>query len=521
MKYLLLYLVLVSLLVWCYCNPCTEFESVDITTGVVHANGSITHDNVEYGPGRWYKGELENGATVTYGCPCIDHVCINKCCGRTQAFLNRSCENTDSDTVNPFSPTVYKGRVPTNVTASEHFYYFYRRPCNDSYGVDPSSSTEELFIQENGTLYEVAQGGSQWHPSSRYCVDMSIYNNSVASSLVAAVCYPDSVSSDDNYTLYIAYAVGLLLSVPFLLATFLVYAMIPELRNLHGMCLMAYCAGLIVGYPFLSYLKLHVGRIGANMTGCIVSAFFVYYAFQTTFFWLNVMCFDIWRTFSGYRGGSMNKRRETRRFAIYGIYAWGVPALLTAFTMIMQLSENIPSYLITPGFGQRKCWFVDFKSELLYFYPSVLTLVVVNVILFSVTAYRIRSIRQETAILKGSESSRSDKLKKDKQRYSLYLKLFVVMGVNWTIEVIGFAVGGSNYYWILIDISNIGLGIFIFLIFVWKKKVRNLIRKRFQQIRGQRVSSDGPGIKWTTSSAPTEDTRVSGDESLIRLKELR
>lgn len=27
------------------------------------------------------------------------------------------------------------------------------------------------------------------------------------------------------------------------------------------------------------------------------SAFIVYYAFQTSFFWLNVMCFDIWRTF--------------------------------------------------------------------------------------------------------------------------------------------------------------------------------------------------------------------------------
>lgn len=60
------------------------------------------------------------------------------------------------------------------------------------------------------------------------------------------------------------------MSVPFLLATFLVYALIPELRNLHGMCLMAYCGGLIVAYPFLAYLKLHVGRIGVAMTGCLV-----------------------------------------------------------------------------------------------------------------------------------------------------------------------------------------------------------------------------------------------------------
>lgn len=52
------------------------------------------------------------------------------------------------------------------------------------------------------------------------------------------------------------------------------------------------------------------------------------------------------------------------------------------------------------------------------------------------------------------------------------------MGVNWSVEVISFAVGGSNWYWVLIDLSNIALGIYIFFIFVWKNKVRNLIIKK-------------------------------------------
>lgn len=68
----------------------------------------------------------------------------------------------------------------------------------------------------------------------------------------------------------ICFVAGLMLSVPFLLATFLVYAFIPELRNLHGLCLMAYCGGLIVAYPFLAYLKLHTGKLGVAMTGCFV-----------------------------------------------------------------------------------------------------------------------------------------------------------------------------------------------------------------------------------------------------------
>lgn len=158
----------------------------------------------------------------------------------------------------------------------------------------------------------------------------------------------------------------------------------------------------------------------------------------------------------------------------------------------------------------------------MYFFTPVLVLVVCNVTFFAVTAHRIRSIRQETAILKGAESSRSDKLKKDKQRYGLYLKLFMVMGVNWSVELISFAVGGSNWYWIVTDISNIGLGVFVFFIFVWKKKVRNLVQKRFRNIFGlESTESDTRAGKWnTTSTAPTEDTRISSDDSALRLKDM-
>ncbi|XP_050680080.1 G-protein coupled receptor Mth2-like isoform X2 [Leptidea sinapis] len=244
------------------------------------------------------------------------------------------------------------------------------------------------------------------------------------------------------------------------------------------------------------------------------------------------MCFDIWRTFrtaapttlgfrsteSGYRGSS-NKRRENKRFLLYAAYAWGVPAILTTITIVMQFSENISPGVITPGFGSRRCWFDDWLSELVYFFIPVFVLIICNVTLFTITAYRIRSIKQETAILKGAESARSDKIHKDKQRYGLYLKLFVVMGVNWSVEVISFAVGGSNWYWILVDLSNIALGIYIFLIFVWKNKVRNLVAKRWRALRGVRATESSTG-RWTSTSAPTEDTRVSADETGIRLREL-
>ncbi|CAF4934006.1 unnamed protein product [Pieris macdunnoughi] len=496
------------------CELCSRDERLNITEGVKFENESILFEDVEYVKGNWF--ELEDG---TFGCPCIGRTCLWKCCGAGQAYVNRSCTDVDMTEVNPFNPPVYKGAEATSINASAQFFYKYTLSC-PKYLVG-ARNNEFTYIQKNGTLYEIADGLPQWHPPARYCVEMWQDATHIEPILVAGVCYPDDGQQDvDSPALFIAYSIGLMISIPFLLATFLVYAFIPELRNLHGLCLMAYCGGLIIAYSFLSYLKLHFGKIGVDMTGCYIIAFIVYYTFQTSFFWLNIMCIDIWRTFShGYRGTS-NKRREKKRFALYGLYAWGVPAILTAVTIAMQYSENLPAGVVTPGFGTQRCWFADWMSELVYFFIPVFLLVICNAVLFTITAYRIRAIRQETAILKGAESSRSDKLKKDKQRYGLYLKLFVVMGVNWSVEVISFAVGGSNWYWVLIDLSNIALGIYIFFIFVWKNKVRNLITKKWQRLRGVRMPETSTG-RWMSSSAQTEDTRISHDETGIRLKELR
>ncbi|XP_073957023.1 G-protein coupled receptor Mth2-like isoform X2 [Choristoneura fumiferana] len=533
MSKLLIVLIQVLLVCSVSCEPCPRVESVDITSGVTYTNGSIIHEGTEYTSGSWYEIEEKN-ETITLGCPCLFRNCLWKCCNSGQAFSGRNCTDVDLVALSPFSPPMFKDTEPLDMAAREHFFYMYNNSlCIDRYLIDTNNDDEHAYVQQNGSMLESVGKHSQWHKPGSYCMDMMLLNDTTAR-LIALVCHPSDPITDDSKVLYIMYAVGLLLSAPFLLVTFLVYAFIPELRNLHGMCLMAYCAGLIMAYPFLAYLKMHSGTVGVGKTGCIVIAFIVYYAFQTSFFWLNVMCFDIWRTFRsatpiptstgnsvGYRGGSSKKRQEQRRFAMYGAYAWGVPLLLTGLTAFMQFG-NLPDYIMKPGLGDMKCWFEDWQRDLLYFFTPVLILVVCNTVLFSVTAHRIRSIKQETAILKGSESARSDRLKKDKQRYGLYLKLFMVMGVNWTVELISFGVGGSNWYWAVIDLSNIMLGFFIFLIFVWKKKVRNLVKKRWQSFRGTRTMADSSLGKWATrtSSAPTEDTRVSSDETALRMKEV-
>lgn len=63
-------------------------------------------------------------------------------------------------------------------------------------------------------------------------------------------------------------------------------------------------------------------------------------------------------------------------------------------------------------------------------------------------------------------------------RFNLYLKLFIVMGINWAMELVSFAVGGPKFLWFVTDFGNTLQGLLIFLIFVWKRRILRLLNQK-------------------------------------------
>lgn len=61
----------------------------------------------------------------------------------------------------------------------------------------------------------------------------------------------------------------------------------------------------------------------------------------------------------------------------------------------------------------------------------------------------------------------------------LFLRLFIVMGVTWSMEVISWAIGPESNFFYLTDICNTVQGVIIFVLFVLKRHVFRLIKKRF------------------------------------------
>lgn len=93
-------------------------------------------------------------------------------------------------------------------------------------------------------------------------------------------------------------------------------------------------------------------------------------------------------------------------------------------------------------------------------------------------------------------------------RIQVTLSLFVLMGVTWILEVIGFAVGGDSSRWFASDILNILTGVFIFIIFICKPKVWKLMQTNYPFLK--RLCCSARDTNGKRSSA-TSNTKTSSD----------
>jgi G protein-coupled receptor Mth (Methuselah protein) len=99
-----------------------------------------------------------------------------------------------------------------------------------------------------------------------------------------------------------------------------------------------------------------------------------------------------------------------------------------------------------------------------------------NLVLFIMTALRIRKVRN------AADSQTYTRLNDDTDRFNLYVRLFFVMGITWTAELVAWAFQSDKddlrWVFFLTDICNCIQGIIIFFLFVWKPKVKELICSR-------------------------------------------
>lgn len=115
-------------------------------------------------------------------------------------------------------------------------------------------------------------------------------------------------------------------------------------------------------------------------------------------------------------------------------------------------------------------------ANLVFFSGPIGLLFVVNFILFVLTLRYCNQVRREINRMQSSNQEKVSlkcRFRLERSRFAMNTKLFVVMGINWLLELLSIIFYNHKqvFFWAISDSFNVLLGVFVFFIFVFKKRI--------------------------------------------------
>ncbi|EDX04478.1 GD22291 [Drosophila simulans] len=418
--------------------------------------------------------------------------CIRRCCAEGEMYAKGNfstyCKTDGTD----FKFEGFQNlNINANFSKPSDFGIVHGLQC-PKFRLDPDNFPDDSHTinASNGSL--IIHNTFKTYTNTQYCVERVRPNQKVVTG--------DRIR-------FKMYPIGLLISCCFYALTLIVYISIAKLRNLPGKILICLVSSL-----FAAYLGIALGQLRptSNDDICFLSGFFVYFCLMAAFSWMNITSFDIWKTFGSTKIKSCEKSDLRRQFIWYSCYGWGLPTLLTAITIAFTKSDILPD-AVRPNFGHGRCWFTydSFGSaSLLFFSGPVGILFIINLVLFVLTMKYCNKVKNEIYKM---QSLNSDKpvLKRrffqDKTRFVMNTKLCFVMGITWLLEIVSilFYDHKKTFFWTISDSFNVLLGIFVFIIFVFKRRIYNEIMFKFGLQSNPSSLSTRTRAGLTKSCAPT------------------
>ncbi|CAG5045278.1 unnamed protein product [Parnassius apollo] len=341
------------------------------------------------------------------------------------------------------------------------------------------------YLTEDGSLqiaFKLPNAFTRWRSLNKdyFCLDYeALSTNMTVIKPIFRVAFNNRQAQNKKGFYFKAGA--LLISCSFLMAVLVVYCILPELRTIGGKVLMACVASLFSAYMLLATMMLMtLNNENITIVNCISLTSAIYFFFMASFFWMNVMSWDIWWSFRGFaKIRPINRRGDSFKYFIYSIYAWGLPfGMLVMFVILNQI--QVPG-IISPSVPKFGC-FIDGPEKMLYFYVPMLVLLICNWVLFLMTAFNIWRINKSTTMLNSAAAGTPAAHRAQRQRFLVYIKLSVVMGISFVLEVTS-TQAPQLAIWYITDMYNMLIGVTIFFIFVCKKKIFRMLSEKLQKNR--------------------------------------
>ncbi|XP_046809047.1 G-protein coupled receptor Mth2-like isoform X2 [Lucilia cuprina] len=255
------------------------------------------------------------------------------------------------------------------------------------------------------------------------------------------------------------------LSVIFLILTIIVYCSIPELLNVHGKCLLTYAGCLAMSFSIFSFINL--SEIRFPIAPCLILGYLNLFLQLSHFSWLGIISYDIWKSFS-----DLNYDTTYRRYVKYG---FALPFLMILFTYGMQ---NFDIYEgLKPGISSNRCGLDVYKwSAVLYLYGPCLIILILCVKffyeMFKIINTNDRELKETEVMLQNDSPNK---------RYTLFLRLFMMMGISWNLDVLSYILHMVHWKTLssIVDYINSLQGMYIFINFIVRKRIWNIIHRRY------------------------------------------
>ncbi|KAL6433477.1 hypothetical protein ACFW04_006537 [Cataglyphis niger] len=423
--------------------------------------------------------------------------CIKLCCPFGDRLVNKNCIAEENEYA---LPNVYgylnNSMQNENKKINELFPLIVQNPCQETIHFllypDYFFKYYKYIFFANGSLY--LPYFDIFVESTSYCLAVVDHNQFDAIICLEAVNETINKEMDKiinnlyneilSKELIITFFSCRIMSMLCLLSIFLVYSILPELHSIHSFMLRRYSSLSFIAYTveIIDYLF--------NMKDLAYSMSLVnYFCFLTSSFWLSVMSFDMWWTFRDLFSFQRNVKQERKKF-IYSTIAWGGPFILTIICIIMEFIPSVPKKFIRPEFGVDSCWFHEDAASQLYYYGPKSICIISSICLSIYTILKIMRYEKDTT--RHLKDLENQSYNDNKRWFNLYLKLFImlfiIIAINWIISTM-------LEFWLVTDntiryiIRSIILmdtmqDICIFIIFVCKKTIMQLLLKHFCQNRG-------------------------------------
>ena len=183
---------------------------------------------------------------------------------------------------------------------------------------------------------------------------------------------------------------GLSVSMVTLLFLLTLYLLVKELRTTPGKIII----GLSISILLYQTMLLASSQLTEHAVTCSITAICLHFAVLSSFAWMSVMSFDVWKTFG--KNNQQQMKKNSSAFRYYCLYVFINPFVIVVVATALDRSGVMLVYWRDGE--SRTCWIVDNFSNILFFEIPVATSLGLNVIAFIWTIVGITNVRNVSGV---------------------------------------------------------------------------------------------------------------------------